>query len=228
VFSTAQDNQTAVTIRVFQGEREMASDNKLLGQFDLIGIPPAPRGMPQVEVTFDIDANGIVNVHAKDLGTNKEQSIKITASSGLNEEEIKKMVREAEAHAAEDHTRRLQAEARNKLDNLIYTTEKTLKDHGAEVDEAGRKQVEDALAEARTKLESKDPDEINRAAEALQNASHKLAEAVYSKTKAGTGPQAGAGPQEGASGQSGSQSGNGEGGAKEDVVDADYKEVKDQ
>ncbi len=141
VFSTAQDNQTAVTIRVFQGEREMASDNKLLGQFDLIGIPPAPRGMPQVEVTFDIDANGIVNVHAKDLGTNKEQSIKITASSGLNEEEIKKMVREGEAHAAEDHARRQQAEARNKLDNLIYTTEKTLKDHGAEIDEAGRKAV---------------------------------------------------------------------------------------
>jgi molecular chaperone DnaK len=227
-FSTAQDNQTAVTIRVFQGEREMASDNKLLGQFDLIGIPPAPRGMPQVEVTFDIDANGIVNVHAKDLGTNKEQSIKITASSGLNEEEIKKMVREAEAHAADDHARRQQAEARNKLDNLIYTTEKTLKDHGAEVDEAGRKQVEDALAEARTKLESKDADEINRAAEALQNASHKLAEAMYSKTKAGAGPQAGAAPQDGAGAQSGSASGNGESGAKEDVVDADYKEVKDQ
>jgi molecular chaperone DnaK len=206
----------------------MANDNKLLGQFDLIGIPPAPRGLPQVEVTFDIDANGIVNVHAKDLGTNKEQSIRITASSGLNEEEIKKMVREAEAHAAEDHARRQQAEARNKLDNLIYTTEKTLKEHGAEVDEAGRKQVEEALAEAKTKLESKDADEINRAAETLANASHKLAEAMYSKTKAGAGAQAGAGPQDGASGQSGSQSGNGESGAKEDVVDADYKEVKDQ
>src|ERR1700677_2809025 len=164
IFSTAQDNQTAVPIRVFQGEREMAADNKLLGVFQLIGIPPAPRGVPQVEVTFDIDANGIVNVHAKDLGTNKEQSIRITASSGLNEEEIKKMVREAEAHAADDHARRQQDEARNKLDNLIYTPEKTLKDHGAEVDEAGRKQVEDALAEGRTKLESKDADEINRAA----------------------------------------------------------------
>src|SRR5271167_4508677 len=226
VFSTAQDGQTAVTIRVFQGEREMAADNKLLGQFDLIGIPPAPRGLPQVEVTFDIDANGIVNVHAKDLGTNKEQSIKITASSGLSEDEIKKMVREAEQHAADDHKRRLEVEARNKLDNLVYTTEKTLKDHGAEIDEAGRKQVEDALAEAKTKLESKDADEINRAAEALQNASHKLAEAMYSKTKAGAGPQAGAG--DGASAQSGSQSGNGESGKKEDVVDADYKEVKDQ
>jgi molecular chaperone DnaK len=231
VFSTAQDNQTAVTIRVFQGEREMASDNKLLGQFDLIGIPPAPRGLPQVEVTFDIDANGIVNVHAKDLGTNKEQSIRITASSGLSEEEIKKMVREAEAHAADDHSRRQQAEARNKLDNLIYTTEKTLKDHGADVDEALRKQVEDTMAEARTKLESKDADEINRAAKALEEASHKLAEAMYSKTRQGA---AGAGPQDGASGasggdaHSGSQSGGDNGGAKEDVVDADYKEVKDQ
>src|SRR6202030_3104612 len=225
VFSTAQDNQTAVTIRVFQGEREMAGDNKLLGQFDLIGIPPAPRGLPQVEVTFDIDANGIVNVHAKDLGTNKEQSIRITASSGLTEEEIKKLVREAEAHAADDHARRQQAEARNKLDNLIYTTEKTLKDHGAEVDEALRKQVEDAMAEARTKLESKDADEINRAAKALEEASHKLAEAMYSKTRQGAGQQDG-GPQAGAPGgdaQSGSQGGNGESGAKEDVVDADYK-----
>jgi molecular chaperone DnaK len=184
--------------------------------------------MPQIEVTFDIDANGIVNVHAKDLGTNKEQSIRITASSGLNEDEIKKMVREAEAHAADDHSRRLQAEARNKLDNLIYTTEKTLKDHGANIDEAGRKQVEDALAEARTKLESKDPDEINRAAEALQNASHKLAEAMYSKTKAGAGAQAGPQDGAGASQQSGPGSGDGQGGGKEDVVDADYKEVKDQ
>ena len=157
VFSTAQDNQTAVTIRVFQGEREMAGDNKLLGQFDLVGIPPAPRGLPQIEVTFDIDANGIVNVHAKDHGTNKEQSIKITASSGLNEEEIKRMVREAEAHADEDKKRRALAEARNKLDNLVYTTEKTLKDYGAQLDEAARKAVEDALAAAKGKLESKDP-----------------------------------------------------------------------
>ncbi len=147
VFSTAQDNQTAVTIRVFQGEREMAADNKLLGQFDLIGIPPAPRGLPQVEVTFDIDANGIVHVHAKDLGTNKEQSIRITASSGLNEEEIKRMVKEAEQHAAEDKKRREPAEARNKLDNLIYTTEKTLKDHGGELDAATKSSIEDALGE---------------------------------------------------------------------------------
>ena len=159
IFSTAQDSQTAVTIRVFQGEREMAADNKLLGQFDLIGIPPAPRGLPQIEVTFDIDANGIVNVHAKDHGTNKEQSIKITASSGLNEEEIKRMVREAEAHADEDKKRRALAESRNKLDNLIYTTEKTLKDYGTQLDEAGRKAIEDALATAKSKLESKEPSE---------------------------------------------------------------------
>jgi molecular chaperone DnaK len=185
VFSTAQDGQTAVTIRVFQGEREMAADNKLLGQFDLIGIPPAPRGMPQVEVTFDIDANGIVNVHAKDLGTNKEQSIKITASSGLNEEEIKRMVREAEAHADEDKKRRALAESRNKLDNLIYTTEKTLKDYGAQLDEAGRKSIEEAITAAKAKLESKEPAEMDAASEALSKASHKLAEAMYSKTRAG-------------------------------------------
>jgi molecular chaperone DnaK len=227
-FSTAQDNQTAVTIRVFQGEREMASDNKLLGQFDLIGIPSAPRGLPQIEVTFDIDANGIVNVHAKDLGTNKEQSIRITASSGLSEEEIKKMVREAESHAADDHSRRQQAEARNKLDNLIYTTEKTLKDYGAQLDEDSRKQVEDALAEARTKLESKDADEINRAAEALSAASHKLAEAMYSKTRQAGGQEGGANADGGAGSAGGPGNGEQAGGSKEDVVDADFKEVKDQ
>ena len=229
VFSTAQDGQTAVTIRVFQGEREMAGDNKLLGQFDLIGIPPAPRGLPQIEVTFDIDANGIVNVHAKDHGTNKEQSIKITASSGLNEEEIKRMVREAEAHADEDKKRRALAEARNRLDNLIYTTEKTLKDYGAQLDESGRKAIEDALTAAKAKLESKDPAEMEAASEALSKASHKLAEAMYSKTRETQAGAAGAhpgadsagGPQDGANGGA-----KPEGGGKEDVVDADFKEVK--
>ena len=226
IFSTAEDNQTAVTIRVFQGEREMAADNKLLGQFDLVGIPPAPRGLPQIEVTFDIDANGIVSVHAKDMATNKEQSIRITASSGLTEEEIKRMVRDAEAHAAEDHNRRAQAEARNKLDNMIYTTEKTLKDHGAQLDEASRKSVEDALAEAKTKLESKDTEEMNRAAEALAQASHKLAEAMYSKTRQGqAGAQASGDGRAGADGRT--QQGNGGGEKKEDVVDADFKEVKE-
>src|SRR5216684_998655 len=227
VFSTAQDNQPAVTIRVFQGEREMAADNKLLGQFDLVGIPAAPRGLPQIEVTFDIDANGIVNVHAKDHGTNKEQSIKITASSGLNEDEIKRMVREAEQHAADDHQRRLLAEAHNKLDNLVYTTEKTLKDNAAALDEATRKSVEDALAAAKEKLESKDLDEINRATEALISASHKLAEVIYSKTRQGAGAQGGP------AGGGGHAAGAGEAGGgqpheekKEDVVDADFKEVK--
>ncbi|MGH7905522.1 MAG: Hsp70 family protein, partial [Candidatus Binataceae bacterium] len=223
IFSTAQDNQTAVTIRVFQGEREMAADNKLLGQFDLVGIPPSPRGLPQVEVTFDIDANGIVNVHAKDMATNKEQSIRITASSGLTEEEIKRMVREAEQHAADDHQRRLQAEARNKLDNLIYTTEKTLKDYGSQLDEDSRKSIDDAMAQAREKLESTDPDEMNRAAETLASASHKLAEAMYSKTRQG---------QPGAGAQGEAPAGDGQGGGegeqrKEDVVDADFKEVKE-
>jgi len=223
IFSTAQDNQPAVTIRVFQGERDMAADNKLLGQFDLVGIPPAPRGMPQIEVTFDIDANGIVHVSAKDIGTGKEQSIKITASSGLNEEEIRQMVREAEQHAADDHQRRAVAEAHNKLDNLIYTTEKTLKEYGSQLDESSRKGVEDALNDARGKLESKDVDELNRAADALSTASHKLAEAMYSKTRQAQGAQTGAGG-DGAAPNGGGTSQGAE--KKEDVVDADFKEVK--
>jgi len=224
-FSTAQDNQPAVTIRVFQGEREMAADNKMLGQFDLVGIPPAARGMPQIEVTFDIDANGIVNVHAKDMGTNKEQSIRITASSGLNEEEIKRMVGEAAQHAAEDKQRRELAEARNKLDNLIYSTEKMVKEHGAALDDASRKSVEDAITAARGKLEAKDPAEINGAAEALSTASHKLAEAMYSKSRQGGTAEA---PGAGGAGHDGAGSDGGSGGQekKEDVVDADFKEVK--
>jgi molecular chaperone DnaK len=223
VFSTAQDNQTAVTIRVFQGEREMAADNKLLGHFDLIGLPPAPRGVPQGEVTFDIDANGIVHVSAKDLGTGKEQSIRITASSGLNEEEIKRMVQEAEQHAADDRQRRAHFFFIYKVYNVIYTTEKTLKDYGSQLDEGSRKSVEDALAEAKGKLESKDADELNRAAEALANASHKLAEAMYSKTRS----QQSADP--GADGGNAGDGGSGAGPTeekKEDVVDADFKEVK--
>src|SRR5579884_898887 len=222
IFSTAQDNQPAVTIRVFQGEREMAADNKLLGQFDLVGIPPAPRGVPQIEVTFDIDANGIVHVSAKDMGTGKEQSIKITASSGLSEEEIRRMVREAEQHAAEDRQRRALAEARNKLDNLIYTTEKTLKDYGSQLDDSSRRGVEDALSEARGKLESKNVEELNRAAEALATASHKLAEAMYSKTRQAQGAGASAGDGAGPRGGDGSSGTD----KKEDVVDADFKEVK--
>jgi len=225
IFSTAQDNQTAVTIRVFQGEREMASDNKLLGQFDLIGIPPAPRGLPQVEVTFDIDANGIVNVGAKDKGTNKEQSIRITASSGLSEEEIKKMVREAESHAEEDKRKRAAVEAKNKLDNLIYQTEKTMKEHGSALDAAAKNTIDEAIANAKSKLESNDVDEMNRAADALSNASHKLAEAMYSAQTKG---QAGGGAQPGSGADGDAPNDNPSGGTKpEDVVDADFKEVKE-
>jgi molecular chaperone DnaK len=220
-FSTAADNQTAVTIRVFQGEREMASDNKLLGQFDLIGIPPAPRGIPQVEVTFDIDANGIVHVHAKDLGTGKEQSIRITASSGLSETEIKQMVKDAELHAEEDHKRRESAEARNHLDALVYQTEKNLKDHGDQVDAAERANIEEALTGAKKTLEGQDAEAMRAAMEKLTSAQHKLAEAMYAKAsqqKAGADADAstnGAGP--------GAQ----DSGRKDDVVDADFEEVKE-
>ncbi|MGH7965970.1 MAG: molecular chaperone DnaK, partial [Candidatus Binatia bacterium] len=167
IFSTASDNQTAVTIRVFQGEREMAANNKLLGQFDLVGIPPAPRGLPQVEVTFDIDANGIVHVNAKDLGTGKEQSIRITASSGLAESEIKQMVKDAELHAEEDKRKRERIEARNQLDSLIYTTEKSLKDHRNEVDAAAASSIEAALEKAKKALESEDLDVIKAATDEL-------------------------------------------------------------
>src|SRR5262249_12388689 len=149
VFSTAADNQSAVTIRVFQGEREMAADNKLLGQFDLVGIPPAPRGVPQVEVTFDIDANGIVHVSAKDLGTGKEQSIQITASSGLSKDEVDRMVKEGAVHAEEDKKKRERVDAKNQLDGVVYQTEKTLADHGGALDAATRSGIESALAEGK-------------------------------------------------------------------------------
>jgi molecular chaperone DnaK len=213
-----------VTIRVFQGEREMASDNKLLGQFDLVGIPPAPRGVPQVEVTFDIDANGIVHVHAKDLGTGKEQSIQITASSGLSKEEVDKMVREAQAHADEDKKKREVVDARNQLDGLVYQTEKTLGEHGTSLDAAARTEVEQAISEAKQALESQDADRMRRAADALSRASHKLAEAMYSKASQG---QPGAQPG-GTAGQGDGGAGpQGEGKPKEDVVEAEFEEVKE-
>jgi molecular chaperone DnaK len=224
IFSTASDNQTAVTIRVFQGEREMAADNKLLGQFDLIGIPPAPRGLPQIEVSFDIDANGIVHVNAKDLGTGKEQSIRITASSGLTEQEIKQMVRDAELHAAEDHKRREAADARNQLDSLVYQTEKSLKEHGGDLDASTRGNIEQALERAKKELEGQDAAAMKSAAEELTKVSHKLAEAIYAKAsqqQAGQGPQAGAGPGAGETHGDGQDRGR-----KEDVVDADFEEVK--
>ena len=219
VFSTAQDNQTAVSIRVLQGEREMAAGNKLLGQFDLVGIPPAPRGMPQVEVTFDIDANGIVHVSAKDLGTGKEQSIKITASSGLTEAEIKQMVRDAETHAEEDKKHKETVEARNHLDSLIYSTEKSLKDYGGELDSAVKAEIETALEKAKKVMESQDTQTVRSAAEELSRSSHKLAEAMYAKTSQQQQQQPSSQPEEGKT--------TGDSAKKEDVVDADFEEVKD-
>ena len=220
VFSTAADNQTAVSIRVFQGEREMASNNKLLGQFDLVGIPIAPRGMPQIEVTFDIDANGIVHVAAKDLGTGKEQSIRITASSGLSEDEIKQMVRDAEAHAAEDKKHKETVEARNHLDSLVYSTEKSLKEYGSDLDGGVKENIEAALKKSKEALEGQDAEAMRAAAEQLSQASHKLAEAMYAKAS-----QQQAAPQQETPAQDGQAASGGK--KKDDVVDADFTEVKD-
>ena len=217
VFSTAADNQTAVTIRVFQGEREMANDNKLLGQFDLVGIPPAPRGMPQVEVTFDIDANGIVHVSAKDLATQKEQSIKITASSGLSKEEVEKLVKDAQAHTDEDKKRRKTAEAKNQADTLIYQTEKNLSEHGDKIAAEDKTKIEEAVAALKKAMEGTDPEAIESATQTLTTASHKLAEEMYKKASASTA--AGSGTD--------AAGGNGAGETKTDekVVDAEFEEV---
>jgi len=214
IFSTAADSQPAVSIHVLQGEREMASGNKTLGRFELVGIPPAPRGVPQIEVTFDIDANGIVSVSAKDLATNKEQSIKITASSGLSKEEIDQAIKEAEMHADEDKKKKELVEARNQADALIYSTEKSIKDLGDKVDEATKKQAEDAIEPLRKAMEGEDPEEIKRLSEALTQASHKLAEAMYQQ--ASQDGAAGGAEQEAASGPQ-----------DDDVVDADFEEVKE-
>ena len=220
IFSTAQDNQTAVSIRVFQGEREMAANNKLLGQFDLVGIPVAPRGVPQIEVTFDIDANGIVHVAAKDLGTGKEQSIKITASSGLSEDEIKQMVKDAEAHAAEDKKHKETVEARNQLDSLIYSTEKSLKEYGNDLDAGVKENIENALKKAKETLEGQDAQAMRIAAEQLSQSSHKLAEAMYAKASRQQ-------PGQEASGDAKEQPTSDGKKKKDDVVDADFEEVKD-
>jgi molecular chaperone DnaK len=220
IFSTAQDNQTAVSIRVFQGEREMAADNKLLGQFDLVGIPTAPRGVPQIEVTFDIDANGIVHVSAKDLGTGKEQSIKITASSGLGEDEIKQMVKDAEAHAAEDKKRKETVEARNHLDSLVYSTEKSLKEYSGDLDATVKENIEAALKKAKEALEGQDAGAMRTAAEQLSQSSHKLAEAIYAKASQQQTAQNASDDAQGEAGKSSQKK-------KEDVVDADFQEVKD-
>jgi len=219
VFSTADDGQTAVTIRVFQGEREMAADNKLLGQFDLIGLPPAPRGVPQIEVTFDIDANGIVNVSAKDKGTGKEQQIRIQASGGLSEADIDKMVKDAEAHAEEDKKRKAQVEAKNHAEALVHSTEKALAEHGSKVGEADRRAIENALADLKEALKGSDGDAITAKTNTLAQASMKLGEAMY---KQAAEQQAGDGA--GGTGAGGTPGGDGK---KEDVVDAEFTEVDD-
>ena len=223
VFSTAADNQTAVTIHVLQGEREMAGDNKTLGRFELYGIPPAPRGVPQVEVTFDIDANGIVHVAAKDLGTGQEQSIRITAPSGLSKDEIDKLMKEAELHAEEDHHKKELAEARNQADSLTYTTQKTLTDLGDKVDPATKADIESRIATLKTAIEANDLQAIKAGSDELMKASHKLAEQMYAK----------AGPTDGAGGAGGASGGPGEAGheekdkkPEEEVVEAEFEEVK--
>jgi len=215
VFSTAEDSQNAVTIRVFQGEREMAADNKALGQFDLVGIPPAPRGVPQIEVTFDIDANGIVSVTAKDKATGKEQQIKIQASGGLSDADIQRMVKEAEANAAEDKKRRETVEARNQADGLIHTTEKTLQDLGDKVSADDKTAIETAIADLKAVLESGDASAIKSKSEALAQVSMKLGEALYKNQQAEAGAAAAGGPEPGATA------------AEPGVVDAEFSEVKD-
>jgi molecular chaperone DnaK len=219
VFSTAEDNQQAVTIRVFQGEREMAADNKLLGQFDLVGIPSAPRGVPQIEVTFDIDANGIVNVGAKDKATGKEQTIRIQASSGLSDAEIEQMVKDAELNAEKDKARRALVEAKNHAESLIHTTEKTLTEAGDKVPAADKKAAEDAVAALKTAAEGDDIEAINAKMQALQEASMKVGQALYQQGDAGAGA---AGGDAGAAAD-----GSASKGADEGVVDADFEEVDD-
>jgi molecular chaperone DnaK len=213
-FSTADDNQSAVTIRVFQGERPMAADNKLLGQFDLVGIPPAPRGMPQIEVTFDIDANGIVNVSAKDKATSKEQSIRIQATGGLSDADIEKMVKDAEAHAAEDKKRKELVEAKNHADALIHSTEKALSEHGDKVSEAEKSAIEAGVAELKSALEGEDASAIQAKTQSLSQAAMKLGEAMY-KAQAGGG----------GGGDAGGEASGGQ--ADEGVVDAEFEEVSD-
>jgi molecular chaperone DnaK len=216
VFSTAEDNQQAVTIRVFQGEREMAADNKLLGQFDLVGIPPAPRGVPQIEVTFDIDANGIVNVSAKDKGTGKQQQIRIQASGGLSDADIQKMVKEAEAHAEEDKKRRALVEARNQAESLTHSTEKSLAEHGDKLEAAHKAAIETALSDLKSAVAGDDTGRIEAKSRALAQASTKLGEAVYKATQ-------------GQAGGAGDQTATSKGAAGDDkVVDAEFEEVNEQ
>ncbi len=217
IFTTAEDSQTSVEIHVLQGEREMARDNRTLGKFHLIGLPPAPRGIPQIEVTFDIDANGILHVSAKDQATGQEQSIRITASTGLNEEEIKKMVRDSEAHAEEDRKKKEEISQKNQLDNIIYQTEKTINENKDKVSAEDIKPIEDALGPAKDALKSGEPERIKRAIEDLTKASHKLAEVLYKKTSQSTSQ--GPGQEQARSSQGGQK-------RDDDVVDAEFEDVK--
>ena len=229
IFSTATDNQPAVSIHVLQGERAMAADSKTLGRFELVGIPPAPRGMPQIEVTFDIDANGIVHVSAKDLGTGKEQKIRIESSSGLNEDEIKKMVKDAEMHADEDKRERERAEAHNEGDNLIYSTEKALKDYGDKVGSDDRMKIEAAIADLRKALEGTDVADIKARTETLKQASFHLAEEVYKASSGQAQGQAGQQGQGGhGAGATGAGASGGRGSEKQNVEDVDYEVVDDE
>ena len=225
-FSTAADSQTSVEIKVFQGERSMARDNRLLGVFQLVGIPPAPRGIPQIEVTFDIDANGILNVMAKDRATNNEQKITITSSSGLSKEEVEKMARDAETNSADDRKKKDEIEARNRADAMVYNTEKMLKEHRDKISDEDAKQVESALEDVRKAMSEGGVDKLNTATDGLTTASHKLAEAMY---KAQSGPADGAGPSAG-DGAGGAQSNGASGGeqANDNVVDAEFVDVEDK
>jgi molecular chaperone DnaK len=226
IFSTASDNQTSVEVHVLQGERPMAGDNKTLGKFHLVGIPPAPRGVPQVEVTFDIDANGIVNVSAKDVGTGREQKITITASSGLSKEEIDKMMKDAESHAGEDTKRKETIEARNRLDGLVYSVEKTFAESKDKLDAAAAGEIEAAIAESKTALAGEDSEAMNNAFNRLQTASHKLAEVLYSQ--AGSAETGGAATEEQASSASAGGDSTASSGGDDNVIDAEYVDVDEE
>jgi molecular chaperone DnaK len=223
VFSTAADNQTSVEIKVYQGERAMARDNRLLGVFQLVGIPPAPRGIPQVEVTFDIDANGILNVAAKDRATNNEQKITITSSSGLSKDEVEKMARDAESHSADDRKKKDEIEARNRADAMVYNVEKMLREHRDKISEADAKQVELAVEDVKKAMNEGGLDKINAATDKLTQASHKLAEAMYKSQSAG--PNGASGPGAGTDGAHGGQQ---QQQPKDNVVDAEFVDVEDK
>ena len=229
IFSTASDNQTSVEVHVLQGERPLATDNKTLGKFHLVGIPPAPRGVPQVEVTFDIDANGIVNVSAKDVGTGREQKITITASSGLSKEEIDKMMKDAESHAGEDEKKKAEIEARNRLDGLVYQVEKTFSENKDKLDAAASGEIETAISESKTALAGTDADAMNNAFERLQTASHKIAEVLYSQAGA-AGQEAGESGQaeQASSATAGAEGDGGSASGDDNVIDAEYVDVEEE